>query len=88
MTIAWLFPGQGSQAIGMGNDLGELPLAKSKLTQAEQILGWSVTEKCNGDEAELSQTLYTQPCLYVIESILTDLLKEKDIVLILSRVIV
>lgn len=78
MTIAWLFPGQGSQAIGMGSDLGELPLAKSKLTEAEQILGWSVTEKCNGDEAELSQTLYTQPCLYVIESILTDLLKKKE----------
>ena len=77
MTIAWLFPGQGSQAIGMGNYLGGLPLAETKLAEAEQILGWSVTQKCNGDEAELSQTLYTQPCLYVVESILTDLLKEK-----------
>ena len=61
----------------MGSDLGGLPLAETKLAEAEQILGWSVTQKCNGDEAELSQTLYTQPCLYVIESILTDLLKEK-----------
>ncbi len=77
MTIAWVFPGQGSQAIGMGNDLSELPIAQNKLIEAEKILGWSVTEKCNGNETELSQTLYTQPCLYVIESILTDLLREK-----------
>ena len=77
MTTAWVFPGQGSQAIGMGNDLTELAIAQNKLTEAEKILGWSVTEKCKGDEAELSQTLYTQPCLYVVESILTDLLREK-----------
>ena len=74
---AWVFPGQGSQEVGMGVDLQDTPLAKTKLEQADQILGWSVLEKCQGDEAELSRTLYTQPCLYVIESILSDLLKEK-----------
>ena len=74
---AWIFPGQGSQAIGMGSDLAELSAAQPKFAQAEQILGWSVLDRCQGDESELSRTLYTQPCLYVIESILADVLKER-----------
>ncbi|GET36380.1 ACP S-malonyltransferase [Microseira wollei] len=74
---AWVFPGQGSQAIGMGLDLLELPNAKTKFEQAEQILGWSVPEICKSEEDKLSRTLYTQPCLYVVESILADLIKEK-----------
>jgi [acyl-carrier-protein] S-malonyltransferase len=74
---AWVFPGQGSQAIGMGADLLNLPKAKAKFEQAEEILGWSVPEICQKEEAKLSRTLYTQPCLYVIESILTDLVREK-----------
>ena len=74
---AWVFPGQGSQTVGMGVDLQDIPSAKAKLVQAEQILGWSVLEICQGEEEKLSQTLYTQPCLYVIESILADLLVEK-----------
>jgi [acyl-carrier-protein] S-malonyltransferase len=74
---AWIFPGQGSQAVGMGIDLKETPIGRDKFEQAENILGWSILEKCQGDEAELSRTLYTQPCLYAIESILTDLLQEK-----------
>lgn len=75
--IAWVFPGQGSQAVGMGTDLANLPTAKEKFRQAEAILGWSVLEKCQGEEAELFRTLYTQPCLYVVETILSDLLLEK-----------
>ncbi|MFB2980423.1 ACP S-malonyltransferase [Microseira sp. BLCC-F43] len=74
---AWVFPGQGSQAIGMGLDLLELPNAKTKFEQAEQILGWSVPEICKSKEDKLSRTFYTQPCLYVVESILADLIKEK-----------
>jgi [acyl-carrier-protein] S-malonyltransferase len=74
---AWVFPGQGSQAPGMGVDLLELPLAQDKLTQAKEILGWSVTEICQSDE-KLSRTLYTQPCLYTIASILADVIKEKE----------
>jgi [acyl-carrier-protein] S-malonyltransferase len=37
---AWVFPGQGSQAIGMGVDLAALPFAKVKFDLARQILGW------------------------------------------------
>lgn len=74
---AWVFPGQGSQAVGMGVDLQENPVAKNKFEVAENILGWSVLDICQGDETDLARTLYTQPCLYVIESIIADLLLEK-----------
>lgn len=77
VKTAWVFPGQGSQAIGMGSDLLEIPAAKTRFDQAEQILGWSVVEICQNPDDKVSQTLYTQPCLYVIETILADLLKEK-----------
>ncbi|BAY19462.1 malonyl coenzyme A-acyl carrier protein transacylase [Anabaenopsis circularis NIES-21] len=74
---AWVFPGQGSQALGMGTDLLDIPGAKEKFTQAEAILGWSVSEICQNQEEKLAQTLYTQPCLYVVESILADLMRER-----------
>ena len=74
---AWVFPGQGSQAVGMGQDLPDIPEAQAKLAAAEQILGWSITDICQGDEQTLARTLYTQPCLYVVESILCDLLVAK-----------
>lgn len=74
---AWVFPGQGSQAVGMGIDLQNIPAAQVKFEIAEKVLGWSVLDICKGDEATLSRTLYTQPCLYVVESILADLLSEK-----------
>lgn len=78
MAIAWVFPGQGSQAVGMEGDLLETEQGQQRLAEAEALLGWSVVERCRGDEATLSQTVYTQPCLYVIESILTDILQAKD----------
>lgn len=74
---AWVFPGQGSQALGMGTDLLDIPGVKDKFAQAEAILGWSVTDICQNEEEKLSQTFYTQPCLYVVESILADLVREK-----------
>ncbi|MFK8185627.1 MAG: ACP S-malonyltransferase [Phormidesmis sp.] len=68
---AWVFPGQGSQAVGMGADLAEV--AAARFAEAEQILGWSVLT-ISQHEDKLSHTLYTQPCLYVIECALADLL--------------
>ncbi len=77
---AWVFSGQGSQAIGMGSDLlNSSSAASAKFAQAEEILGWSVPEICQHPEDKVSRTLYTQPSLYVIESILADALKNRGL---------
>lgn len=76
MKTAWVFPGQGSQSLGMGADLLNSPSAIARFEQAEQILGWSVSEVCL-QEDRLSQTLYTQPCLYVVSAVLADLMRER-----------
>ncbi|MGK7917406.1 MAG: ACP S-malonyltransferase, partial [Prochloraceae cyanobacterium] len=72
---AWVFPGQGSQKVGMGLDLVNTPLAQNRFEQAEKLLGWSVLEACH-NRVQLSRTLYLQPCLYVVVSILSDMLTE------------
>jgi [acyl-carrier-protein] S-malonyltransferase len=69
---AWVFPGQGSQAVGMGVDLLTLPAAQARFEQASELLGWSVVDRCQGDADTLARTLYTQPCLYVVETALID----------------
>ncbi|MEL7225373.1 MAG: ACP S-malonyltransferase [Cyanobacteria bacterium P01_D01_bin.36] len=71
---AWVFPGQGSQAVGMGTDLADVSAAR--LAEAEEILGKSVLEICQ-DETLLNDTRYTQPCLYTVECALADLLIAK-----------
>ncbi|MGA1264234.1 MAG: ACP S-malonyltransferase [Prochlorothrix sp.] len=77
MTTAWVFPGQGSQATGMGAALFDRPDCQAKVEEANQILGWSVADRCNSPIEELSRTLYTQPCLYTVECLLVDLLRNQ-----------
>ena len=74
VKTAWVFPGQGSQAVGMGADLAKV--CADQLAEAEKIIGKSVLEICQ-DESLLSDTRYTQPCLYVVECALADVLKDK-----------
>ncbi len=78
-NTAWVFPGQGSQTIGMGTDLASLPQAQARFALAETELGWSVLEVVKDPNDQVSKTRYTQPCLYVIESILVDLLKQQGL---------
>ena len=63
--LAFLFPGQGSQAPGMAADLYEIPAARDVLDEADRVLGFSLTDLMFGDDADaLKPTEVTQPALY------------------------
>jgi len=61
-SVAFVFPGQGSQFIGMGRELTAFPEAQQIFAQADEALGWSLSRLCfEGPEADLNDTLNTQP---------------------------
>jgi [acyl-carrier-protein] S-malonyltransferase len=65
--LAFIFPGQGSQSIGMGAGLSErFPESRSLYKEASAILGWDLLHICReGPEEKLRETDITQPALYV-----------------------
>ena len=66
-TIAFVFPGQGSQALGMGKELAEaFPVTKQTFDEADSILGFSISKLMwDGPAEELNETVNTQPALFV-----------------------
>jgi [acyl-carrier-protein] S-malonyltransferase len=67
-TMALLFPGQGSQAIGMGKDLAEkYPLARRTFEEADDALGYKLSAVCfEGPEDQLRLTEITQPAILTV----------------------
>ncbi len=64
-TIAFIFPGQGSQAVGMGKDLAEkYPVARQTFEEADEALGYKLSQVCfEGPEEQLRLTEITQPAI-------------------------
>ncbi|MDA0717444.1 MAG: ACP S-malonyltransferase [Cyanobacteria bacterium] len=82
MGIAWVFPGQGSQKVGMAEPVLELPGARERFDQASALLGRDLLAIClgtggGGDLSDLNDTRNTQPALFVIESLLAAALQDQ-----------
>ena len=78
MSIAWVFPGQGSQKIGMADPVLSLPGAEERFALASKLLGRDLLSICRGEGAgasslpDLNDTRNTQPALFAVESLIVD----------------
>src|ERR1700719_4628223 len=63
--IAFVFPGQGSQTVGMGKDLSEkYPIARQTFEEADEALGYKLSQVCfEGPEEQIRLTEITQPAI-------------------------
>ncbi|HVU06008.1 MAG TPA: ACP S-malonyltransferase [Polyangiaceae bacterium] len=78
MKLAWLFPGQGTQAVGMGKALAESsPAARRMFERADAALGESLSKLCfEGPESELTLTANTQPAILTTSIAVLEALRE------------
>ena len=83
MAIAWVFPGQGSQKVGMADPVLSLPGAEERFSLASGLLGRDLLAICRGEElngagpTDLNDTRNTQPALFVVESLIVDELRRQ-----------
>ena len=79
--IAYIFPGQGSQAVGMGQNLcSHSEAARTLFEQADEYLGEKISTLCfYGPEDALKQTIHTQPALYVTSAAVLAVLRERGV---------
>ncbi len=78
--VAYIFPGQGSQYVGMGKDLcAEFPAARELFLKADAVLGFSLSKICfEGPEKELKQTKNTQPAIFLQSLAVWNILKPQN----------
>lgn len=77
---AWVFPGQGSQVLGMLSELAtEYTIIQETFTQASQVLGYDLWDVIQNDEVKLNQTDITQPALLAASYAIYRLLLEKEL---------
>lgn len=76
----FIFPGQGSQAVGMSSSILTMDIAKKKFNQTNELLGYDLLDICmNGPNDLLTKTKNTQPAIFTISVIVDSLLKDKGI---------
>lgn len=80
--LAFIFPGQGSQAVGMGNDIcQEYSIAKDTYNKADKVLGFSISSLCfEGPEDKLKLTENTQPAILTTSIALLKILQDKIVI--------
>ena len=80
-SIAFIFPGQGSQSVGMGRELASnYPVAQRTFDEADAVLGYRLSELCfNGPEEKLKLTEITQPAILTVSVAALRVLHEKGI---------
>jgi [acyl-carrier-protein] S-malonyltransferase len=79
--LAFLFPGQGSQSVGMGRELSEkYPVAQRTFEEANDALGFDLAKLCfEGPEEQLKLTEFTQPAIFTVSIAAQRVLAEKGI---------
>src|SRR5271156_5281222 len=79
--LAFLFPGQGSQAVGMGKDLAEkYPIARQTFEEADEALDYKLSQLCfEGPEEKLRLTEITQPAILTASVAALRVLREKGV---------